>query len=121
MSQPIPQTNVAFTSPINPSGASPVLTIDQIWTALELKVQHAEWFVAGALKSTDVLSVDKDKYGNRVTTREVVFVEGDKRVKEVCTEYPKQKIDFDQLDGGLVSNIVSHGAGGAEDLYMTYT
>lgn len=77
--------------------------------------------MGGALKSTDVLSVDFDEHGHRVTTREVVAVEGDKRIKEVCTEYPKMRIEFAQPEGGLVSNIVSNGGGGPEDLYMTYT
>lgn len=121
MSKPTPASNVAYTAPINPSGAEPVLTIDQVWKALELKVPHAEWFVAGALKSTDVISVDSDEHGRRVTTREVVFVEDGKRIREVCTEYPKMKIDFTQPGGGLVTNVVSNGGGGPDDLYMTYT
>jgi hypothetical protein len=121
MSQPTPATYNAFTAPINPPGATPVLNIDQIWAALELKVPHAEWFVGGALKSTDVISVDTNKHGQRVTTREVVFVEGDKRVREVCTEYPGLKIDFEQPGGGLVTNVVSSGENGPEDLYLTYT
>lgn len=121
MPSPTPATHVAYTAHINPPDASPVLNIAQVWTALEQKVTHAEWFVGGALKSTDVLSVGTDEHGHRVTTREVVFVEGDKRIKEVCTEYPKMKIDFTQPCGGLVSNIVSQGSNGPEDLYLTYT
>lgn len=121
MSNTTPATYNAFTAPINPPDASPVLNMDQIWAALEQKVPHAEWFVGGALKSTDVISVDKDEHGHRVTTREVVFVEGDKRIREVCTEYPGLKIDFKQPCGGLVSNIVSRGDKGPDDLYLTYT
>ncbi|KIW05600.1 hypothetical protein, variant [Verruconis gallopava] len=121
MTKPVPATHNAYTAHINPAGASPILTMDQVWAALEQKVQHAEWFVAGALKSTDVLSVETDDQGHRVTTREVVFVEDNRRIREVCTEYPKLKVEFKQPCGGLVCNIVSQGPGGPEDLCMTYT
>lgn len=32
-----------------------------------------------------------------------------------------KKVDFHQANGSLVSNIISQGAGGDMDLYMTYT
>jgi hypothetical protein len=121
MTKPTPATNVAYTTHVNPPGASPKLTITQVWKALEEKVRHAEWFVSGALKSTDVLSVDTDEQGHKVTTREVVLVEGDRRIREVCTEYPMLKVEFTQPCGGLVCNIVSEGPSGPEDLCMTYT
>lgn len=121
MAKPTPSTQIAYTVQINPPGATPTLTIDQVWKALEIKVQHAEWFVAGALKSTDVLSVETNEQGHRVTTREVVFVDGGKRIREVCTEYPMMKVEYTQPCGGLVCNIVSQGSGGEEDLLMTYT
>jgi hypothetical protein len=121
MAKPTPAINVAYTAHINPPGASPVLTISQVWNALTEKVRHAEWFVAGALKSTDVLSEHTDEQGHKVTTREVIFVEGEKRIKEDCTEYPMLKVDFTQPCGGLVCNIISEGPGGPEDLCLTYT
>lgn len=84
---------MAFTAPINPSGASPVLTRAQIWKGLERKVRHAEEFVGAAIKSTDVLDVSKDDKGREVVTREVVFAEGNRKVKEVCTLYEDMKVE----------------------------
>lgn len=92
-----PAAYIAFTSPINPSGASPVLTKEQIWACLHRKVRHAEDFVGGAIKTTDVLSESKDEHGRQVITREVVFADGDRRVKEVCTFYDGVKVDVSEL------------------------
>jgi len=112
-------TRAAFTAPINPPGATPEVSLSQVWQALEQKVKYAERFVGGAITNTDVLSTDTNEHGQRVTTREVVFKEGGRRIKEVCTEIPMTKVEFAQPNGGLVCNIVSSGAEG--ELYMTYT
>lgn len=114
-----PTTNTAFTAALNPPGANPILTLPQIWTALEQKVRYAERFVGGAISSTDVLSVTTNSHGQRVTTREIIFKEDNRRIKEVCTEFPNMKVEFAQPNGGLVCNVVSEGAEG--ELYMTYT
>lgn len=88
-----PAAYIAFTAPVNPAGVEPVLTRAQIWQGLHRKVRHAEEFVGGAIKSTDVISESKDDHGREVVTREVVFSEGDRRVKEVCTFYPDMKVE----------------------------
>lgn len=88
-----PAAYMAFSAPINPPGASPELTLAQVWAGLQRKVRHAEEFVGGAIKSTDVISVDKDNHGREVITREVVFVEGERRVKEICTFYEPMKVE----------------------------
>jgi len=113
---------VAFTAPINPSGVTPVLTLQQIWTALQHKIVAAEKFVGGAILSTDVLSKSTDSVGRVVTEREVVFREGNRRVHESCTEFPQMKVEFRQPDGSTIMNIVSEDARGSEegDLFMTY-
>jgi hypothetical protein len=113
---------VAYTAPINPNGATPILTLPQIWTALQLKIIAAEKFVGGAILSTDVLSKSTDSLGRAVTEREVVFREGNRRVRETCTEFPQMKVEFRQPDGSTIMNIVSEGAKGAEegDLWMSY-
>lgn len=118
-----PANHVACTAPINPSGITPVLTLPQIWTALQHKIVAAEKFVGGAILSTDVLSKSTDSLGHAVTEREIVFHEGSRRVRETCTEFPQMKIEFRQPDGSTIMNIVSEGAKGAEqdDLWMTYT
>jgi hypothetical protein len=115
--------HIAYTAPINPSGATPVLTPQQIWTALQHKIVAAEKFVGAAILSTDVLSKLTDSFGHAVTEREIVFREGNRRVHETCVEFPQMKVEFRQPDGSTVMNIVSEGARGAEegDLWMTYT
>lgn len=92
-----PAAYIAFTAPINPSESSPVLSKEQIWACLHRKVRNAEEFVGGAIKSTEVLSESKDEHGRLVITREVVFAEGDRRVKEVCTFYEGVKVDVSLL------------------------
>jgi len=92
-----PAAYIAFSAPINPSGASPVLTKAQIYACLHRKVRHAEEFVAGAIKATDVLSESTDEHGREVVTREVVFAEGDRRVKEVCTSFGGVKTEVSLL------------------------
>ncbi|KAH7409410.1 hypothetical protein BKA64DRAFT_396748 [Cadophora sp. MPI-SDFR-AT-0126] len=110
--------NIAFTSPINPPGASPVLTRPQIWAMLQLKIRSAETFVPAAIQSTTVVSTTTHKEsGNEVTVREITFVQDQRKVKEVVTAYADTRVEFEQPDGSHVSNIVSDGADG---LYMTY-
>jgi hypothetical protein len=113
---------VAFTAPINPAGSSPVLNVSQLWKGLQIKVGSAETFVGAAIESTDVLKTYKTEKTNLpVTEREVVFREGNRRVHETVIEYYPTKVEFHQKDGSKVMNILSRGAGGESDLYMTYT
>ncbi|KIW96697.1 uncharacterized protein Z519_02088 [Cladophialophora bantiana CBS 173.52] len=117
-----PSNNIAYTAPINPPSASPKLTLPQIWQGLELKIRAGQDFVGGALLSTDVISESKDDQGRPVTVREVVFRDGNRRVRETCVAYKAMKVEFHQPDGSKVQNIVSQGQGAeGEDLYMTYT
>lgn len=92
-----PAAYIAYTAPVNPSGASPVLTIDQIWAGLQLKVRQPSEFVGGAIKSTTVVSEEKDKHGRDVITRDVVFSEGDRKAREFCTFFPKMKVEVSCL------------------------
>ncbi|KAK0109890.1 hypothetical protein ONS95_002561 [Cadophora gregata] len=110
--------NIAFTSPINPPGASPILTRPQIWAMLQLKIRSAQTFVPAAIQSTTVISTTTNETsGNEVTTREVTFLQDQRKVKEIVTAYADTRVEFEQPDGSHVSNIVSEGADG---LYMTY-
>jgi len=78
---------LAYTAPINPSGATPVLTVDQCWQGLQRKVRNAPEFV-GAIKICDVI----DDKGDEVT-REVAFANApEKRIKEVCKSYKPMKV-----------------------------
>lgn len=56
--------NLAYTAPINPSGATPVLTVEQVWKGLERKVRFAQEFVP-VIESCDVVKeedVEVDRY-----------------------------------------------------------
>ena len=111
--------NVAFTAPINPPGARPVITPEQTWKGLLLKIRSAETFVPGAIQSTRVVSESIDSLtGNAVTVREVLFRETQKKVLETVTAFEPARVDFDQPNGSKISNVISQGAGG--ELYMTY-
>lgn len=112
--------NIAFTAPINPAGASPILKTEQIWAGLLLKIRSAETFVPGAIQSTTVVSESTDpSTGNPVTIREVVFRENQRKVTETVTAYEPSRVVFVQPDGSTINNVVSEGADG--ELYMTYT
>ncbi|RMZ78134.1 hypothetical protein DV738_g4015, partial [Chaetothyriales sp. CBS 135597] len=118
-----PANHIAYTAPINPAGAEPVLTRSQIWAGLERKIRAAEDFVGGAITSTDVVKEYTDeKTKLPVTVREVVFANAAVgRVTETCIAFYPMKVEFHQNNGSNVQNIISQGAGGPEDLYMTYT
>lgn len=112
--------NVAFTAPINPAGASPILTPEQIWTGLLLKIRSAETFVPGAIQSTTVISESTDpSTGNPVTVRTIVFRRDQREMRETVTAFEPSKVVFVQPDGSTINNIVSEGPDG--DLQMTYT
>ncbi|RAO69571.1 uncharacterized protein BHQ10_005583 [Talaromyces amestolkiae] len=111
--------NIAFTAPINPPGATPVLSKEQVWAGLLLKTRSAETFIPNAIETTTVISENTDaSTGNIITVREVLFRENQKRVKETVTAYKDARVDFVQPDGSFVGNIISEGASG--EMYMTY-
>jgi Domain of unknown function (DUF1857) len=110
---------VAYTAPINPSGASPSLSLDQIWAALELKIRSGETFVGSAIASTAVLGTGHTAEGLAYIDREITFRDGNRKVKEHCVKFEPMKVEFIQPDGTRVMNIVSQGTGGETDLYMT--
>ncbi|KAH9839675.1 hypothetical protein Tdes44962_MAKER08018 [Teratosphaeria destructans] len=114
----IVNVHCAYTEPINPPNASPVLTRDQIWKGLQRKVRRAQDFVP-IIKACDVV----EEKGNEVT-RVAHFEQGGKKweVKEVCKSYYPTMVDFHQPDGAVITNTVSDGPGLTEnDYHMTYT
>lgn len=110
--------NIAFTALINPPGSSPALTRAQVWAGLLLKIRSAKTFIPKAIESTTIISEGVDEAGNPTTTRDVVFVDGQRKVREQTIAYEDCRVDFFQPDGSKVSNIVSEGAEG--ELYLTY-
>ncbi|KAF2833683.1 DUF1857-domain-containing protein [Ophiobolus disseminans] len=110
--------HLAYTGLINPSGASPVLTRDQVWQGLQRKIRFAQEFVP-IITSCTVLTDTPTE-----VTREVVFKEGagpKPRATETVRSYWPSWVDFHQEDGTLVKNVISNGSslddGG---LCMTY-
>ncbi|RFU26357.1 hypothetical protein B7463_g9987, partial [Scytalidium lignicola] len=104
----IKRTTFYFTSKVgivkdgaNPPGAALLLTRSQIWAGLLLKICSGETFVPNVIASATVVSEVKDDSDNLLTTRDVTFIESQRKVRAVVT-----------------ANIVSEGADG--ELYMTY-
>ncbi|RYP03814.1 hypothetical protein DL764_004864 [Monosporascus ibericus] len=116
--------NLAYTAPINPAGAEPVLTESQVWAGLQRKVRRAHEFVP-VITSCEVLSEGKTDDGDKVkVVREVVFTPDGPRpgggtIKEVCVHYPPARVDFQQENGSTITNLVSKGPKG--ELLMTYS
>ena len=109
--------HLAYTAPINPAGAEPVLTQAQVFEGMRRKVRRAHEFVP-IIESCEVVS----EVGN-VVTRKVQFRPGVGQglVTEVCTEYAPSRVDFEMDSGSSVKNIVAAGPTGKDDdLYMTY-
>jgi hypothetical protein len=109
--------HLAYTAPINPPDASPVLTQAHVFAGMRRKVRKAHEFVP-VITDCEVLSEE----GN-VVTRKVQFRPGGGPglVTEVCTEYAPARVDFEQDNGSSVKNIVAAGPSGRDDdLFMTY-
>ena len=87
------------TSPVNPPGATPVLTHDDLWTALVAKARHPEEFVAVIEKSR---IIHEDAQG---LTRGVTF-KGDMgnggEMEEVIKYVGKMKVVFPLLPQSAV-------------------
>jgi len=82
--------NCAYTEQINPAGASPVLSKDQVWAGLQRKIRKAQDFVP-IITGCDVLEEKEDE-----VVREAHFKERDgiaaHSVKEVCKSYYPTKV-----------------------------
>jgi len=84
---------VAYTAPINPSGAIPGLTISQVWKGLQRKVRKATEFVPVILEC----EVLEENNGGREVIRQVKFKEGmgpPGWVKERCEEFDLTKVSL---------------------------
>ncbi|KAI1378561.1 DUF1857-domain-containing protein [Hypoxylon crocopeplum] len=115
--------NLAYTAPINPSGATPTLTPAQVWAGLQRKVRRAQDFVPIIEACTVVSEETVANTGNLKVVREVRFAAGSEPaggalVREACIHLAPCRVDFEQPDGSSISNIVSRGPDGA--LLMTY-
>ena len=82
--------NCAYTEQINPTGATPVLTRDQIWKGLQRKIRKAQDFVP-IITGCDVLEEKENE-----VIREAHFMERPgvpaSSVREVCKSYYPTKV-----------------------------
>ncbi|KAI1421840.1 hypothetical protein F5Y12DRAFT_665956 [Xylaria sp. FL1777] len=102
--------NVAYTAPINKTGATPILTQPQVWEGLKLQVKRAQEFVP-AITGCQILSEEALPSGDLQLTREVQFASttgnSARSVKEVCVHYAPCRVAFQQEDGSSVMNLIS--------------
>ena len=97
--------------PVNPEGAEPKLTREQVWRGLEMKADNAIPFVNG-MSQCDVLERD----GNTLTR--VVTFRGTQH-KEHITMFEPIQVNFDRMDGtGWITNTISDSEFG---LLLTFT
>jgi len=113
--------HLAYTAPVNPSGATPTLSQAQLWAGFQRKVRKPSDFVPV------IASAEVTKEEGNVVTRTVTFKEGrpgahggsaGDQVVEVCSSYAPCRVDYAVSDGSSVSNIISQGPGG--ELFVTY-
>ncbi|MFC3052871.1 SRPBCC family protein [Kordiimonas pumila] len=106
---------LSYTIPINPAGAQPVLTRDQVWRGLEMKATDAKPFVKG-MTQCDVLE-RKDN----TLLREITFA-GD-TFREFITFHAPVQVHFTRVDSkgaseGFIENTISESEAG---LMLTFT
>ena len=96
---------------VNPAGATPVLTREQVWEGLVQKVLDAKKFVVG-MSQCDVIE-RKDN----VILREVTF--NGMQSRELITLHEPVKCQFERQDGtGWIDNVLSDLDG---ELILTFT
>jgi len=97
--------------PVNPPGAEPVLTREQVWRGLEMKAENAMPFVDG------MTHCDVDSRDGNILTRTITFRGTQHR--ERITLFASVKVQFERLDGtGWIDNVISDSEGG---LLLTFT
>lgn len=87
--------NYAYTEKINPAGATPVLTRDQVWTGLQIKQKHPEAFVP-VIERTEVISESENELIRMVYFKGKDGQPGE-QVKEVCNSYYPTRVRLPPL------------------------
>ncbi|KAL9110321.1 MAG: hypothetical protein Q9227_005052 [Pyrenula ochraceoflavens] len=109
---------VAFTTPINPPGVSPRLSVEQVWLGLQRKFLAGQDFFPDLVSDTQILSKSTTKHGLPLTVIEATFKGDHAKMKETCIEYAPMKVELLQANGNKVENVISRDATGA--LYLTF-
>lgn len=84
--------NCAYTEPINPTGATPTLTRQQVWKGLQRKVRRAQDFVP-VITGTDVVE-DKGDEVVRVAHFKAMHGQPEREVREVCRSFWPTKVSI---------------------------
>jgi hypothetical protein len=103
--------SLSYSIEVNPPGATPVLTREQIWRGLEMKAENALPFVPG-MTECEVI----ERTGNRIL-RNVVFA-GSSHQERITLHAPVQ-VHFERVgEGGFIENTISDSERG---LMLTFT
>ncbi|KAF8166130.1 hypothetical protein K438DRAFT_1984475 [Mycena galopus ATCC 62051] len=95
----------AATRPVNPPGAEPVLTEEQVWKGLEYKARNPIPFIP-------MISASK------TITRELTMGGSNITLKEEIETHAPTIVYFDMNTGLRVTNTISYGP--ADELLLTY-
>lgn len=130
------------TYPVNPSNASPTLTLTELWEVMQIKCRKPQLFVA-PMSACEVLEETDSSMKRAVTFKEGMGPPGGKVIEEldihapwkvspcipVCTSFmqswqadrsPLPQVDFRNLDSGaFINNTISQGMD-ETDLYLTF-
>lgn len=102
---------LSYAIPINPDGAEPSLSREQVWKGLEMKAENAIPFVNG-MTQCDVIERDEN-----TILREITFNGAQSR--EAITLYEPVKVQFERTDGtGWIDNTISDSETG---LILSFT
>jgi len=115
--------HIAYTAPINPPGAMPILTHAQAWAGLARKVKRPQDFVP-AIESSEILSE-----ADGVVSYVAYFKPGlplghGQTIKGTCWLSPPCRLHYEMEDGSTSDNIISVGPGrsgdAAPELFLTF-
>lgn len=98
---------LSYATPVNPAGADPVLTRDQVWRGLEMKAENALPFVPGMSKCEVV-----EREGNMIL-RDVTF-KGSSHQERILLHKPVQ-VQFERVgENGFIQNTLSDSEAGLQ-------
>ncbi|KAJ6529157.1 DUF1857-domain-containing protein [Mycena vulgaris] len=102
----------AVTRPVNPPGAEPVITEEQLWKGLEYKARNPAAFVP--MISSCKVTIDDGKK----LVREVTFANSPQIVTEDIQAHASTIVYFEMDTGTRVTNVISYGPG--DEIFLTY-
>jgi hypothetical protein len=102
---------LSHSTPVNPPGAEPTLSREQVWRGLEMKAENALPFVPG-MEKCEVI----EREGNMIL-RDVTFA-GNSHRERILLHAPVQ-VQFERVgENGFIQNTISDSADG---LLLTFT